>query len=113
MLFVMCSFGKNSVLYDILCNKALSDEDFMPTSAYNYMGSAKERIRLIYPDNPIWIGHEMDRNSSSSSSSSNEGDGSRRFGLKLTTSSSQQQNKRTTSATDLDDNGQSVFTCSI
>ena len=107
----MCSFGKNSVLYDILCNKALSDEDFMPTSAYNYMGSAKERIRLIYPDNPIC--HEMDRNSSLSSSSSNEGDGSRRFGLKLTTSSSQQQNKRTTSATDLDDNGQSVFTCSI
>ena len=33
--------------------KALS-----PASAYNYMGIAKERIRLIYPNNRIWIDHQ-------------------------------------------------------
>jgi len=31
---------------------------FYPSTVYNYFGMAKERIRLIYPDNSIWPGHE-------------------------------------------------------
>ncbi len=31
---------------------------YYPSTVYNYFGMAKERIRLIYPDNSIWPGHE-------------------------------------------------------
>ena len=31
---------------------------FYPSTVYNYFGMAKERIRLIFPDNNIWPGHE-------------------------------------------------------
>jgi hypothetical protein len=34
------------------------DNMFYPSTVYNYFGMAKERIRLIYPDNSIWPGHE-------------------------------------------------------
>ncbi len=28
-------------------------------TVYNYFGMAKKRIRLIYPENPIWVGNEI------------------------------------------------------
>jgi hypothetical protein len=34
------------------------DNMFYPSTVYNYFGMAKERIRLIYPDNSVWPGHE-------------------------------------------------------
>mmetsp|Transcript_2365 Transcript_2365/g.3211 ORF Transcript_2365/g.3211 Transcript_2365/m.3211 type:complete len:603 (-) Transcript_2365:353-2161(-) len=34
------------------------DNMYYPGTIYNYFGMAKERIRLIYPDNSIWPGHE-------------------------------------------------------
>ena len=45
--------------------KQNSDEPLSPSSAYNYIGMAKERVRLIYPDHPIWIGHEWNRGDTS------------------------------------------------
>ena len=29
------------------------------TTVYNYFGMAKKRIRLIYAENPIWVGNEI------------------------------------------------------
>jgi hypothetical protein len=36
------------------------------TTVYNYFGMAKERIRLIYPENPILVGHELEKGTSNS-----------------------------------------------
>jgi len=47
--------------------KQKKGDAFSPGTAYNYIGIAKERIRLIYPDNQIWIGHEWLKGNNSSS----------------------------------------------
>ena len=39
---------------------------FHSTTVYNYFGMAKERIRLIHPENPIWVGHEWEKGTSNS-----------------------------------------------
>lgn len=47
--------------------KQKKGEAFSPATAYNYIGIAKERIRLIYPNNRIWIGHEWCKGNNPSS----------------------------------------------
>ena len=42
------------------------EELFHSTTVYNYFGMAKERIRLIYPENPILVGHELEKGTSNS-----------------------------------------------
>ena len=42
------------------------EELFHSITVNNYFGMAKERIRLIYPENPIWVGHELEKGASNS-----------------------------------------------